>query len=234
MMEEDTIGEPRLVFYLTDLKDEKAIQETNEIKKVTRQMFRLVSTELENPAHLMSKSLKALKPGIFKQIKDKSHYNCEPKLSSEILPFSHQNGDEAIHHTDRHVVVYDNEMKGNIVACQMSSEVLQGLIANTADYATVIGGKFKVKNELVNVRNLVQHAFEITASDLFESREKLNQIKLIWNVQKNVPATITSDSCRIRQVLIALLRHSVKSTERGLVRCFVRHGTTTTSLMLPA
>jgi signal transduction histidine kinase len=72
--------------------------------------------------------------------------------------------------------------------------------------------------EQVNIRELCNDVAKLIAVQLRLKKE----IELIMVVQNNVPITFYSDYQRLKQILINLLRNSVKFTFKGRIMIEVR------------
>ena len=86
----------------------------------------------------------------------------------------------------------------------MTNEILD---VNTIDETTI-----KVYNSKYNIKNLLKQIVNIY-SDVCKDKE----LKLITNIDHDIPETMYGDSISLKEVLTAILNNSVKYTEKGYV-----------------
>jgi signal transduction histidine kinase len=102
--------------------------------------------------------------------------------------------------------------------CETSGTFLLSLVNDTLDYGQLSAGQLTFNFEQVNIRELCQDVSKLIAVQLRLKKE----IELIMVVQNNVPITFYSDYQRLKQILINLLRNSVKFTSKGKIMITVR------------
>jgi signal transduction histidine kinase len=86
-------------------------------------------------------------------------------------------------------------------------------VNDTLDFAQMQAGKFKMNYENINIRELTQDVCRLINVQL---RLK-EQVYLIDSVTSEVPETMETDSQRLKQILINLLRNSTKFTFKGFI-----------------
>jgi CheY-like chemotaxis protein len=93
-----------------------------------------------------------------------------------------------------------------------SAEALLGIINDVLDYSKVEAGKMTLDPRPFEVRPVLEGALDIVRP---LAREK--GLSLLAEVGHGVPAELTGDDGRIRQVLLNLLTNAVKFTQAGTV-----------------
>ncbi len=93
-----------------------------------------------------------------------------------------------------------------------SGDALLHVIDDILDYSKIEAGKLELEREPFDVRACVEEALDIVAPRAAEKSLELGAL-----VGENVPAAISGDAARLRQVLLNLLSNAVKFTEQGEV-----------------
>ena len=93
-----------------------------------------------------------------------------------------------------------------------SGEALLGVINDILDYSKIEAGRVDIEHAPFDVREMVLQSVDIVARPAGEKG-----IELMWEVGPDVPAAITGDLTRTRQILINLLSNAVKFTPSGEV-----------------
>jgi signal transduction histidine kinase/CheY-like chemotaxis protein/HPt (histidine-containing phosphotransfer) domain-containing protein len=110
----------------------------------------------------------------------------------------------------------DEEQIEYVHAVQASAELLLTTINDVLDFSKIEAGRFEITPELVELRQLVETTLDIVAP--LASQKRLD---LVHHVADEVPATLTTDGHRVRQVLVNLLTNGVKFTDEGEVALLV-------------
>jgi PAS domain S-box-containing protein len=93
-----------------------------------------------------------------------------------------------------------------------SGDVLLHVIDDILDYSKIEAGKLELEREPFELRACVEEALDIVAPRAAEKNLELGGL-----VGEGVPAAISGDAARLRQVLLNLLSNAVKFTEDGEV-----------------
>ena len=90
---------------------------------------------------------------------------------------------------------------------ESSANSLMSIINDILDFSKIESGNFTVSKEETNIYEILEHVVE-----LFSSKAKEKEIKLLLNISKNVPKYISTDGLRIRQVISNILSNAIKFT----------------------
>jgi signal transduction histidine kinase len=91
------------------------------------------------------------------------------------------------------------------------------LINDVLDFSRLEAGRMSFERKPVDVGSCVASAVQTV-----HLLAKQKGLALVWTVDPSVPATVTGDEGRLRQVLINLLGNAVKFTERGEIEISVK------------
>jgi signal transduction histidine kinase/ActR/RegA family two-component response regulator len=94
-----------------------------------------------------------------------------------------------------------------------SATALLALIDDVLDLSRIEGGKLTLNESSVDLRSLVAEALDLVR---MTARDK--PIVLSCGVARSLPARVSADPVRLRQLLVNLLHNAVKFTDRGTVR----------------
>ncbi len=93
-----------------------------------------------------------------------------------------------------------------------SGNSLLALLSDILDYSKIESGRIELEQVAFDLRECVESAL-----DLLAGRAGEKGIDLVYWIDADVPAAVTGDVTRLRQVLVNLLGNAVKFTERGEV-----------------
>ncbi|MBS2211006.1 PAS domain-containing protein [Carboxylicivirga mesophila] len=94
-------------------------------------------------------------------------------------------------------------------------ENLLTLINDIIDISKIESGELKISNELINIKELVNEAYEVALS-LCKNFKKHIEIKIVSNIPDDQPFIYT-DPLRVYQILLNLLSNAVKFTDKGQI-----------------
>jgi signal transduction histidine kinase len=104
------------------------------------------------------------------------------------------------------------EVKEIISLMRRSTEALVNIINDLLDFSKIETGKMTLEEVPFTFRDEFNLSVERAKTYMTED------IQLEAIVEENVPGSIIGDPARLRQILTNLLNHSIKSTEKGLIR----------------
>jgi signal transduction histidine kinase/ActR/RegA family two-component response regulator len=108
-----------------------------------------------------------------------------------------------------------NEQREYLDMVRASADSLLTIVNDILDFSKIEAGRLELERTDFDPRALI----ESTAKPLvLRAREK--GLALTWAVDAAVPANVSGDPTRVRQVLVNLIGNAIKFTERGVV--FVR------------
>ena len=117
------------------------------------------------------------------------------------------------------------ERQGNYLEnIKYSAYSLLHIINDILDFSKIEAGKLEIINELFNLYELMER---VTSIIVTKCEEK--SIELLYKIDSNVPAILSGDEGRIRQILINLLGNAVKFTEEGEILVTVKKSDTSES-----
>ena len=109
------------------------------------------------------------------------------------------------------------EQRTYLGAISTSASALLALIEDLLDYSKIEAGRFDPEPQPMSPREMADNVVELLAARAFAKG-----IGLGCHVAADVPAMMTADPGRVRQVLLNLIGNAVKFTDAGGVRLTVR------------
>ncbi len=100
-----------------------------------------------------------------------------------------------------------------------SGEALLTIIDDILDFSKIEAGKMDVESHPFDLRHCIDSALDLIRLRAFEKN-----VDLVVKIDDDVPAGISGDPTRLRQVLLNLLSNAVKFTGKGAVALNVRRG----------
>jgi signal transduction histidine kinase/CheY-like chemotaxis protein len=104
------------------------------------------------------------------------------------------------------------EQREFVEGIRSSGEALLTLINDILDFSKIEAGRLELESRPFELRPAVEQAVA-----LFTARAREKGLRLSVNIDARVPAAISGDAGRLRQILINLLGNAVKFTEEGEV-----------------
>jgi PAS domain S-box-containing protein len=106
----------------------------------------------------------------------------------------------------------DGAQKQYMMAVQHSATLLLDLTNDILDFSKIEAGKFQLVQEEINLPEVLE---QITGMMRITADSK--KLPLNLTVDPDIPATVTGDQVRLRQVLVNLLSNAIKFTSGGEV-----------------
>ena len=104
------------------------------------------------------------------------------------------------------------EQREYLTAANGSAESLLGIINDILDFSKIEAGKLRLDEAPCHLREIAADALRSVAS-----RAAAKELELLCDIPPGVPATVSGDPMRLRQILINLLSNAVKFTPAGTV-----------------
>ncbi|HEY0157068.1 MAG TPA: ATP-binding protein [Thermoanaerobaculia bacterium] len=106
----------------------------------------------------------------------------------------------------------DAEDRGRLAIIRRSGEHLLGLINDVLSISKIEAGKLSLEQKPFDLRELLR---AVTA--MIRVRAENVGLELVTEIDPDIPAAVSGDAGKLRQVLLNLLGNAVKFTERGRV-----------------
>ncbi|MRN53130.1 ATP-binding protein [Paenibacillus monticola] len=110
------------------------------------------------------------------------------------------------------------EQRSYVEILQSSSYSLLQILNDILDFSKMEAGKMPLQFETFDLRELVSGIVE-----LFTPKAEEKKLALRWWVDTSVPALLTTDPSRLRQIIVNLVGNALKFTERGSVTLSVKN-----------
>ena len=112
----------------------------------------------------------------------------------------------------------DEEQRDYATTARLCAEDLLRVLSAALQYAALEAGQVKLEASEFNVRELADAALAEHAP-----KAKTKSLRLFSTLEAGVPATLTGDGARIKEVLGYLLDNAIKFTHRGMVELAVSY-----------
>lgn len=104
------------------------------------------------------------------------------------------------------------EQQEYVEVLETGSETLQAILSDILDYARIEAGKVEVNPEFLQLEEALQQAIKLVQPQLAG-----RDVCLTTDIGPDVPAIISADPIRLRQVLLNLLSNAAKFTTSGAI-----------------
>ncbi|WP_019912229.1 ATP-binding protein [Paenibacillus sp. HW567] len=104
-----------------------------------------------------------------------------------------------------------------------SSYNLLKILNDILDFSKMEAGKMQLESERFDLREMLENII-----DLFTPKAEEKKLALRWWADTSVPAIVTTDPSRLRQIIVNLVGNALKFTEQGSVTLSVKN------ILLPA
>lgn len=109
------------------------------------------------------------------------------------------------------------EEKKYLLNIQSSGKALLSIINDLLDFSKIEAGKFVITRDTYDIAQMLRDIQVIG-----ETRIGQREVKLVMDVDKDIPRLLYGDSLRIRQVIINIMNNAIKFTEEGSVTVTVQ------------
>lgn len=114
--------------------------------------------------------------------------------------------------------ISDPVQKDYLNSIKKGGNSLLRIINDILDLSKIEAGKLEIKNESIDLRNLISEL-----ESIFHSKIVSKNINFIIEVDSSIPNFIIIDSVRIRQILFNLIGNAIKFTEEGDIKLKVHN-----------
>ena len=175
-----------------------------------------LAASLANQFMRTHKELEALRKGLEKRVRDRTHQLLEASQAKTrfLATMSHEirtplNG--VIGTTD---LLLDTDLSPEqrelAEIARNSGDAVLVLIDDILDFSKIEAGKFELESRPFRLRDCIE-----TSLDLLASRAAKKGLDLAYAIDPEVPVVVGGDGVRLRQILVNLLGNAVKFTENG-------------------
>ena len=116
----------------------------------------------------------------------------------------------------------NEEQSDYVNTIRTSGESLLTIINDILDFSKIESGKMELENAPFDLAQCLEDAL-----DLFAAQAGAKQVELGYHLHAEVPAQISGDATRLRQVIVNLVNNAVKFTPSGSISVEVRRITAT-------
>jgi signal transduction histidine kinase/HPt (histidine-containing phosphotransfer) domain-containing protein len=109
------------------------------------------------------------------------------------------------------------EQRGYLETIHTSSESLLAIINDILDFSKIEAGKMELDTRAFNLRACLEETLDLLSAKAVEKN-----LDLVYELDEAIPALVTGDSLRLRQVLSNLFSNAIKFTEHGDVSVQVK------------
>ncbi len=107
--------------------------------------------------------------------------------------------------TQKTIVEYANDAK-------KASENLLNIINDILDFSKIESGKLELVETEYSFKDIINEEYT-----LFSFKAKERNLKLVFDIDPNIPSVLFGDDIRLKQILTNLLSNAIKYTESGTV-----------------
>jgi len=115
-----------------------------------------------------------------------------------------------------------DEQRDFVETIRSSGEALLAIINDVLDFSKIESGRMELENHPFELFTCIEEALDVLAAKASEKKLDLGYI-----VEDSIPATVSGDITRLRQVLLNLIGNSIKFTTLGEVVLHVTRDTST-------
>lgn len=179
-------------------------------------MIRQIESREAELEKLVARRTKALEESNQALVLARDAANASARAKSEFLAtMSHEirtpmNAIIAMSDLALKTVDQDAAIREHLSIINASSSSLLGIINDILDFSKIDAGKLVLEKIPFRVRDLLEEI-----ADMFKSQLADGSVELILDIHPSVPAMVSGDPLRLRQVLSNLISNAVKFTRQG-------------------
>jgi len=106
----------------------------------------------------------------------------------------------------------DDEQREFVETIRVSGDALLTIINDILDFSKIESGKLELEVKPFELRTCIEESFDVFAAKAMEKG-----LDLLYRVEPDVPAFVSGDVTRLRQVLVNLVGNAIKFTPKGEV-----------------
>jgi len=99
-----------------------------------------------------------------------------------------------------------------LIPAYRSGKLLDHIINDILDYSQINVGRLRMVYEELSIQKTLENCIQ-----LMEIQAKTKGLQLLLSIDKNIPAFLTTDHNRVRQIVLNLLSNAIKFTFKGQV-----------------
>ena len=107
----------------------------------------------------------------------------------------------------------DKEQAEYVRQIQFSAEGLLSLANNILDIAKLQSNEFKFESIPFDIRYMAEHIVDSVSLRAFNKG-----VEIFTDIDLDVPAMVSGDSMRVRQIMLNIVSNAVKFTEKGYIK----------------
>ena len=102
------------------------------------------------------------------------------------------------------------EQRENLSMVKMSADSLLAVINDILDFSKIEAGKMELDSSVFSIREILEETIRS-----FSVRAAEKHLELVCDVHAGVPAAVSGDCTRLRQVVVNLIGNAIKFTDQG-------------------
>ena len=110
----------------------------------------------------------------------------------------------------------DEEQKDLLNIIDVSANNLLSIINDILDISKLEAGKIELENEAFSIYDLVKDVITMLGVRVMN-----NEVKLISEINPDIPATLYGDELRLKQIILNFVNNAIKFTKKGNIKIMV-------------
>jgi len=111
----------------------------------------------------------------------------------------------------------DNKEKSFVKSIKTAGKSLLTLINDILDLSKIEAGMLEIEPKIINLQNIFDEMKQI-----FEIQLENKGVKLLFEVEKQLPSALILDEVRVRQILFNIIGNAEKFTDKGYIKVIVK------------
>jgi signal transduction histidine kinase/CheY-like chemotaxis protein len=114
------------------------------------------------------------------------------------------------------------EINDYLSVISQAGQTLLAIINDILDFSKITSGNFRIESRKYQLSSLINDTINVIRMRVMDK-----SLEFLVSVDNTIPAQLTGDDIRIRQILINLLNNAIKYTPKGYISLEVRRGNLT-------